>query len=84
MQKFYATFMQKQAFNRHYVTIIADNESIARDAMDEHFGNKWGFMYDASRFRGQTEEYGLKELCRIAVTHYGEHQRDEYQLTEEK
>lgn len=71
MQKFYATFMQKQAFKKHYVEIEASDVSTARQFMADHFGDKYGFLYDERAFAGQPQQYGLICLCSVVATDFG-------------
>lgn len=54
--------MQKQAFKGHYIVIEADSAELAREAMFNHFGEKFVTLYTEERFEGQVEEYGLKEM----------------------
>jgi len=70
MNKYYATFMQHQAFKNHYVEIIAENESIARAVMFDHFGRKWFTTYSEEKFAGQIEQFNLDRLLSItAIDH---------------
>lgn len=85
MEKFYATFMQKQALKDNYVEIIAEISvedaaaqtpmELARYAMNEHFGRKYAFLYneDAWRQDNQVEQFGLKKLCTIHAIDRGSH-----------
>ena len=59
--------MQKQAFKNHYVEIQADNMMLARQAMFDHFGDKFVTVYDEKTFEGQADEFGLKCLVTIQV-----------------
>lgn len=79
MAKFYGTFMQKQATKNHYVEFDADNESLARNAMFAHFGDKFMTVYTAKDFDGQVEQFNLKKLIGIQVIVYG-HDSVEYKV----
>ena len=70
-KNFYATFMQKQATKNKYVMITAENMEHAREAMHEHFGDKWTTVYDEPEFLPQVDRFGLTMLCRIVATNYG-------------
>jgi len=82
MSIFYATFMQRQATKNHYIMITADNEKIARDAMFEHFGNKWMTVYEEEGFGKQIIDFKLSELLHIQVIDHGcdGHESLEYKL----
>lgn len=71
-KSFYITFMQKQAFKRSYVEIIADNEEQARQCAFDHFGDKFFTSYsDDEAMQEQVLEFNLKRLALIRVTDYG-------------
>lgn len=77
-KKFFATFMQKQAFKSHYVEIWAKDIGLARDAMFEHFGDKFMTIYNEEQFKTQPIDYNLEKLCVInAIDHESS---KEYQL----
>lgn len=71
MKKYFATFMQKQAFKNHYVTIHADNKELARDAMFAHFGDKFMTVYPGEELADQVAQFDLKELAAIQVIDHG-------------
>lgn len=79
MKKFYGTFMQKQATKDRYVEVQADTYELAHNAMSDHFGAKWAFLYSEQDFAGQAEAHGLRKLMTIHVTDYG-HGSIEYRL----
>ena len=83
MAIFHFTFMSKQAFHKRYVTINAANERQARDAMHDHFGDKWFTSYPEEGFGKQIIDFGLSELVTITVINHGskEHPSIEYKLT---
>lgn len=62
MEDFFFTFGSADVRARQYVRITARDESDARELMFKEYGKKWGFCYDARRFDGQVEKYGLTEL----------------------
>ncbi len=70
-RKYYGTFMQKQAFSKYYVTIMADSIELARGAMFAHFGDKFMTVYDEDNFKGQSEKFELKNLITIEVINHG-------------
>lgn len=74
MTKFYFTFMFKQAFKNLYVEIIAGNEALARNAMHEHFGDKWMTNYTWEQFEPQIDRFGLTKLCSITAIDHGSSQ----------
>ena len=82
MTIYYATFMQRQATKNHFIMITADNEEQARDAMFEHFGNKWMTVYEEDGFEKQIIDFKLSELLHIRVINHGcrEHESLEYKL----
>ena len=61
----------KQAFKKLYVTIIAENMELAREAMFEHFGDKFMTVYAEDDFADQPMRYDLLEMCKIEVTDFG-------------
>lgn len=82
MVRFYGTFMQKQAFKNHYVEFVvldsaagipnpASPESIAREAMFAHFGDKFMTVYSEKEFDGQIERFNLRSLCKIQCKDFG-------------
>ncbi len=82
MAIFYATFMQRQATKNYYVMITAPNEKQARDAMFEHFGDKWMTVYKGEGFGQQIIDFQLSELIHIQVIDHGceGHESLEYKL----
>ena len=68
---FYGTFMQRQAFKNNFVTLIAKNRELARQAMFEHFGDKFFTVYSTDEFVDVPEQYGLTPLCEIRVVDDG-------------
>lgn len=71
VEKFYFTFMQKQAFKNHFVEILAASMEEAREAMHHHFGDKWAFSYRHEGFGQQIQEFNLKRLATIQVIDHG-------------
>lgn len=73
MERFYFTFMQKQAFKNKYVIVQAVDEPQARTAMFEHFGDKWMTSYSHEKFIGedQPRQFNLTPLCFLAVINHG-------------
>lgn len=69
--EYFFTFMFKQATKNHYVRILAEDEGQARQAMFDHFGDKWFTSYTAEKFKDQPKEFNLKELCAIQVIDHG-------------
>lgn len=69
--KHYFTFMNKQAFKNKYVCITAENTALARNAMHEHFGDKWMTNYSWEDFEPQIERFGLSLLCNIIAIDHG-------------
>lgn len=70
MKTFFATFGTGKPFRGKYVGIVAENESDAREAMFECFGEKWGFMYRAKEgkeLERQVTDYGLSSLLFLKV-----------------
>ena len=69
IKKFFGTFMQKQAFKKHYVTIQAYNMSLARDCMFAHFGAEFMTVYEDidGALKDQVERFNLEELTSIQV-----------------
>lgn len=80
MPRFYATFMQKQAFKNKYVQINAPCIESARQAMFDHFGGKFMTVYDSEGFAGQDTKYGISRLCVIDVTVYAHSPQPDYRL----
>ena len=67
MERFFFTFMQKQAFKDCYVEIRAKDETAAREEMFKRHGNQWAFCYTEKEFEGQAEHFGLQKLQEIRV-----------------
>ena len=68
---FYATFGQGSAFCTRYVKIQSETDELARAAMFQHFGPKWGFVYPADGFNQQIDQFALTMLCEIEVIDHG-------------
>lgn len=83
--KFFVTFTNRRAFRNKYVIIKVDKDAegnandIARQAVWDHFGNKWMTVYPHSDLRRQIVSYGLKELTTILVNRFGHYDLEEDQ-----
>lgn len=63
MKTFFFTFGHGKAFKDKFVGVIAQDEEQARQAMFDHFGDKWAFNYPAPlNLRRQTRDFNLKPL----------------------
>lgn len=66
-QRFFFTFMQKQATKDCYVEIRAATEEVAREEMHRRHGDQWAFCYTEKDFEGQAERFGLQKLQEITI-----------------
>lgn len=65
-KKFHITFMTKQAFRNHYVTVMAKDQDLARQAAFAHFGDQFFTDYpDDEAWQEQIEAHGMKRLFTI-------------------
>ena len=69
--KFYATFGVGHTFCDKYVALEFEDEALARHAMHETFGTKWGFIYTAEQFLDYPEKWKCSKLCTIYQNSYG-------------
>jgi hypothetical protein len=69
MKTYYFTFMNKQPFKDHYLTITAETFELAREAMFEQFGEKFALQYTADDFKPTYFPAG--ELAHIVVNRDG-------------
>ena len=60
-EKWFFTFGFGQPHEGCYHCISGEKE-FARESMYKKFGEKWSMMYSEAEFRGQAEEYNLKEI----------------------
>lgn len=70
MPIFYGTFMQKQGTKNHYVKMYADDKEAASHTMHDHFGEKYGFIYDAEEFKDQIILHDLTRLMTVVVVNH--------------
>lgn len=70
-KKFHITFMTKQAFRNHYVTVMAKDHDLARWAAFAHFGDQFFTDYPDEAWKQQVEEYGLTLLFTIWALDFG-------------
>ena len=65
--KFYATFTQRSPLRDNFVEIKAADREKAREAMHNHFADRWAFLYSQDEFDGQPAKYGLTELSHSII-----------------
>lgn len=70
--KFYASFMQKQAFKDSYVEIRAETWNEARECMFAHFGPNFMTLYNQAQFTPKVEKYKMTRLCVIEAVNRGD------------
>jgi len=67
MNKYFITFMGKQAFRNCYVYIYAENINTARQCAFEHFGREFMTVYldNDGELEKQIADFGITELATI-------------------
>ena len=51
--KFFVTFTQKSPFKDGWLEVEASSKESATLMVMEEFGNKWGFIYERSKFESE-------------------------------
>lgn len=67
---YFFTFGAGSVFCDKYVKIQGSYLE-TRKVMNDTFGPRWAFQYDAERFDHQPDEYGLTELVELRKNSFG-------------